>query len=282
MIKILAFQEIGCYQYSMSKTAVPQTRARLAAVVGTAGDVVTIDHTVRTLGLSRTQAAKLLSRWTAQGWLRRIGAGAYVPVQLDMLGADQVVQDPWVLVPALFGPAYIGGRTAAEHWDLTEQIFRDIMVFTARPIRTKTVERQGARFTVARIDLIFGTKSVWRGQTKVAVSDIHRTIIDILANPSVGGGIQHAADCFERYMAGSDSDPGRLIEYGDRIGNGAVFKRLGFLAERSPAGAELIAACKARLTKGHALLDPALDCPRLVTRWRLRVTDRWARQGAGT
>lgn len=269
----------------MKKTALPETRARLAAVVGTAGDVVTIDDTVRMLDLSRTQAAKLLSRWTAQGWLRRVGTGAYAPVQLDMLGADQVVQDPWVLAPILFGPAYyIGGRTAAEHWDLTEQIFRDIVVFTARPIRTKPVERQGARFTVARIrnGLIFGAKSVWRGQTKVAISDIHRTIIDILANPSVGGGIQHAADCLERYMARSDSDPGRLIEYGDRIGNGAIFKRLGFLAERSPTGAELVAGCKTRLTKGHALLDPTLDCPRLVTRWRLRVTDRWARQGAGT
>ena len=118
MIKILDFHEIRCYQYSMGKTAVPETRARLAAVVGTAGDVVTIDHTVRTLDLSRAQAAKLLSRWTAQGWLRRVGAGAYVPVQLDMLGADQVVQDLWILVPVLFGPAYIGGRTAAEHWDL--------------------------------------------------------------------------------------------------------------------------------------------------------------------
>ena len=44
----------------------------------------------------------------------------------EFLDSEQVVQDPWILVPALFAPAYIGGRTAAEHWDLTEQIFRDI------------------------------------------------------------------------------------------------------------------------------------------------------------
>ena len=130
MIKILDFQEIRCYQYSMKKTALPETRARLTAVVGTAGDVVTIDDTVRMLDLSRTQAAKLLSRWTAQGWLRRVGTGAYAPVQLDMLGADQVVQDPWVLVPVLFGPAYIGGRTVATFGFLEITIARALFLLT--------------------------------------------------------------------------------------------------------------------------------------------------------
>ena len=30
----------------------------------------------------------------------------------------------------------------------------------------------------------------------------------------------------------TDRDDQKLIEYGDRLGNGAVFKRLGFLAEK--------------------------------------------------
>jgi predicted transcriptional regulator of viral defense system len=262
--------------------SLPAGRAKLAAVIGAAGDVVTIDDAVQALDISRTQAAKLLSRWVGQGWLRRVGTGTYVPVQLEMLDAAQVVQDPWVLVPPLFDPAYIGGRTAAEHWDLTEQIFRDIVVFTARPLRAKTLERQGAVFTLIHIreELIFGTKTVWRGQTRIAVSDIHRTIIDMLDDPGFGGGIQHATDCFERYLHRPDTDAEKLIAYADRLGNGAVFKRLGFLAERLQVDA-LVQACKDRLTKGHALLDPALDCSRLVTRWRLRVPPSWAGKAGG-
>lgn len=264
-----------------TNTHLPAGRAKLVAVIKAAGDVVTIDDVVRTLDFSRTQAAKLLSRWTEQGWLRRVGTGTYVPVQIDMLDAEQVVQDPWVLVPALFDPAYIGGYTAAEHWDLTEQIFRDIVIFTARRPRVKSLKRQGVVFTFfpVRGTHIFGTKFVWRGQTRIDVSDIHRTIVDMLNKPAVGGGIQHVADCFEQYMKRRDSDPDKLIDYADRIGNGAVFKRLGFLAERSQKGIELIAACRARLTEGNVLLDPSLRCPRLITRWRLWVTNMWARQG---
>jgi predicted transcriptional regulator of viral defense system len=251
--------------------------ARLAAVISAAGDVIAIDDAEAALGVPRQQAAKLLSRWASQGWLRRVGPGAYVPVALTLRDSEQVVQDPWVLVPALFGPAYIGARTAAEHWDLTEQLFRDIMVFTARPVRQKTIKTQGTIFSLKHIeeDLLFGTKTVWRGQTRVQVSDLHRTIIDMLDDPATGGGIQHVADCFANYLERKDSDPRLLIEYADRLGNGAVLKRLGFLAERHRLSDFLIDAIKSRLTQGYAKLDPALDCARLITRWRLRVPASW-------
>ena len=39
------------------------------------GDVVRIADATRILGFTRTQAAKLLSRWAGQGWLRRVGHG---------------------------------------------------------------------------------------------------------------------------------------------------------------------------------------------------------------
>ncbi len=258
----------------------PRGRAQLAAVIRSAGDIILIADAAAVLDLPRKQAAKTLSRWTSQGWLRRVGPGAYVPVSLDSLASEHVLDDPWVLVPALYGPAYIGGRSAAEYWDLTEQIFRDIVVLTARPVRAKTLERQYAVFTLKHIreDLIFGTRPVWRGQTKIAVSDIHRTIIDMLNDPALGGGIQHVADCFDQYMQRRDSDDATLTAYAGRIGNGAIFKRLGFLAEQHPLGESLRAVCKDRLTKGHAKLDPALDCNRLVTRWRLWVPKTWLKE----
>src|SRR5690606_4686951 len=95
-------------------------------------------------------------------------------------------------------------------------------------------------------DKIFGIKPVWRGHSKVAVSDPHRTIIDMLDDPSVGGGIQQVTDCFNEYLKRSDRDDERLIAYGERLGNGAVFKRLGFLSERAGSAKELAKACSTR------------------------------------
>jgi predicted transcriptional regulator of viral defense system len=259
-----------------SPDTLPKGRARLAAVLRQASDVIRIDDVAAALQVDRTQASKLLSRWVAQGWMRRVGPGTYVPVQLDLLDAGQVLSDPWVLIPSLFSPCYVGGRTAAEHWDLTEQIFRDVFVFSAKPLRSKTVEQQGAVFTLkhTKEDLIFGIKSVWRDHTRVLVSDIHRTMVDMLDDPATGGGIQHVDDCFQQYVKRTDYDPERLLSYAARHGNGAIFKRLGFLAERHGID-QLAAAASRNLTAGNAKLDPALACPRLVSRWHLRIPQSW-------
>ena len=261
------------------QTKIPAGRRKLAAVVRTAGDIIHIADAEKALGISRTEAAKLLSRWTQQGWLRRVGSGKYAAVPLGSLESDHVLDDPWLLVPALYAPAYIGGRTAAEHWDLTEQIFRDIVVMTGQYVRAKSQKHHGAVFTLKHINenKIFGTKTVWRAHTKTTISDIPRTIIDMLDDPALGGGIQHVTDCLNVYLKHPDRDDAKLVGYADRLGNGAVFKRLGFLAERSPQGEPLIEPCRRRLTKGNAKLDPAVTCPRLMTKWKLWIPATWAK-----
>ncbi len=264
-------------------SSIPKGRQQLARLVAGAGDVIEIDAAARVLRLDRTATAKTLARWTAQGWLRRVRRGVYVPVALDSLSSEHVLDDPWVLVPGLFAPAYVGGRTAAEYWDLTEQLFNDIVVITAQAIRRKSQRRHGTTFTLKHVQerKIFGVKTVWRGRTKVLVSDLQRTIVDMLDDPAIGGGIQHVADCLAAYFTREDRNDRHMLDYIERLGNGAVFKRLGFLAERHGGEAELAKACHARLTKGAAKLDPSLDCTNLVTRWRLWVPARW-KEGAST
>jgi predicted transcriptional regulator of viral defense system len=265
---------------TLSTRRLPPGRAQLVEVLARGGDVIQIADVMAALAVPRTQAAKRLSSWTHQGWLRRVGRGAYVPAALETLGDERVLDDAWVLVPALFAPAYVGGRTAAEHWDLTEQIFNDVVVLTVRTLRETRQERHGVPFTLKHINAakIFGTKSVWRRHTKVLVSDVHRTIVDMLDDPALGGGIQHVADCLNVYLARTDRSDETLIAYADRLGNGAVFKRLGFLAERHPEGAPLASRCASHLTTGNALLDPAMPGPRLVTRWHLRIPHSWAKE----
>ena len=259
-------------------SSLPEGRKRLTVLVREAGDVIRIDDAARLLHFDRSQAAKTLSRWVTQGWLRRVGRGAYVAASLDSLGSEHVLDDPWILAPSLFAPAYIGGRSAAEHWDLTEQIFNDITVMTARTVRKKSEEHHGATFTLKHIDeaKIFGTRLLWRGRTRVPISDVHRTIVDLLDDPAIGGGIRHIADCLAAYLRRADRDDAKLIDYASRLGNGAVFKRLGFLVENDPTCVQLAAQCRLLLTKGNAKLDPRLDHNKLITRWRLWVPPFWA------
>jgi predicted transcriptional regulator of viral defense system len=189
----------------------------------------------------------------------------------------QVLEDPWILVPALFDPGYVGGASAAQFWDLTEQLFRSVFVYTSKPIRRTNQTIHEIQFVVRHLDarLIFGVTPSWHGRIKVQVSDVHRTMIDMLDEPAAGGGIRHINDCLLAYFRRPDADTTKLVTYAERIGNGAIFKRLGFLAERINGPENLIGACAERLTSGSVRLDPALESVRLVRRWRLWVPDSW-------
>ena len=253
----------------------PASRARLASVLRAAKEVVSVDIASKTLGIERREAAKLLSRWRKQGWLRRIGRGLYVSVPLDLADSEQVVADPRVLVPTLFGQCYIGGWTAAHHWELTEQLFNETFVFTTRRVTMKRVTAQGAVFLLHNIkpERLFGLKTLWRGSAKVSISDPARTLVDMIAAPEVGGGIDHVADCLSTYLGSRTADRELLIRHAVQFENGAVFKRLGFLADTRLNDKKLADECRARLTHGYAKLDPALRSEKLVTAWRLWVPD---------
>ena len=149
---------------------------------------------------------------------------------------------------------------------------------TTATVRKPQETVQGVSFIVRHIAprLLFETKSVWRGSVRVQVATPARTIVDMLSDPALGGGIRHVAECLNAYLSAEARKPDDLIALGDRLGNGAVFKRLGFLLEDSSSNLDLMAACRKRLTAGIANLDPSLPGGRIVARWRVRVPANWS------
>lgn len=227
------------------------------------------------LGIDQKETSRLLGYLTRRGWLARVRRGLYVAVPLDARRSGEWTEDSWVVADRLFSPCYVGGWSACGHWGLTEQVFRTLLVFTARRVRRRDEEIQGIPFhlTVRSEDAMFGTVPIWRGQNKVAVSDPSRTVIDVLDNPDLGGGIRTVADVLVEYLQSEHRDDQRLIGYATRLGNRAIFKRLGYLLEHSPAEApQLLDACLAQRSSGLIKLDPvAADSGRIVRRWGLRV-----------
>ena len=251
-----------------------KSRTRLSKLLREGGELLTVETTARILGMGNDQAAKSLARWRSQGWLTHIRRGVYVAVPIEAETTDRALEDAWILIPELFAPAYIGGWSAAEHWDFTEQIFRDICVFTDRPVIKRKQIIHNVPFVVTHAPTIshFGTKTVWKKNVKVLVSDPTKTIVDMLSTPWAGGGIQHVIDCLKQYFRSQFFKDTQLIEYATRLENGAVFKRLGYLASQILGDDHPIAvACQANLTAGKAQLDPALKGDRLITRWRLFI-----------
>ena len=133
----------------------------------------------------------------------------------------------------------------------------------------------GVRYLARRIPgrRVFGTKRVWRDRVAVEVSDPTRTLVDVLDEPRLGGGARHVAEMLRAYLGSEHRDDRLLLEYAHRLGNRAVFKRLGFLAEAlGTPGEAIVAECARHLSAGYARLDPSGPRRgRLVRRWRLQV-----------
>ena len=253
-------------------------RERLSAVLRETLGTISVIEAAEILGLPSIPVAKLLARWAEKGWLSRVRRGLYIPVPLESPTADIPLEDAWIIADKLYETCYIGGWSAAEYWDLTEQIFRTVVVLTTQRPRQRKQSIKGTEFLLKSVSekTMFGLKPVWRGSVKVNVSDPTRTVLDMLGDPKLGGGLRSTVDMFKNYIASENKDIDLLIEYADQLGNGAVFKRLGFLLEKFAEDEQVfIEQCRERLTKGNAKLDPALKADSLVTRWRLWVPKRW-------
>jgi predicted transcriptional regulator of viral defense system len=249
-------------------------RAVLTALAALERPAVTAADVVRR-GLSRQAANLALSRLAQKGWLRRLRRGSYAVVPLSSASGQPVLEDPLAVAMHLYAPCFISGWTAAQHWELTEQICNAIAVYSARPQRRSSHQVGGVTYRVRRVpkESIFGTTKVWSGTVAVLMATVHRTVIDVLDAPEMGGGGRQTLDIVRAYWRRKDAAPDVLFDLAANLGRGTIFKRLGFAAERfGRPSAAWLEACRARLSEGVSLLDPA--GPRrgpIVSRWRLRI-----------
>ena len=241
---------------------------------GTSGPF-TPQEAANLLRLDIHKTHKFLAYLADKGWLTHVRRGLYSTISLDVIEPASWKDDPWIIASKVFSPFYIGGWTACEHWGLTDQIFKETLVISSGPVRQRHVEIQGTPFIVKNVtnDKIFGNEAVWRGQTRVLVSDHSRTIVDILDDPYIGGGIRHVADILQAYFSHNHRNDSLLLEYTHKLGNRSVFKRLGYLLEAMNMDeVNMIEECRKSISSGISLLDPnATHKGRVLRKWNLCI-----------
>lgn len=252
-------------------------RSELASVLSDAGRFVTPDNVVRALSVDRRTAAQRLARWAEEGWLRRVRRGLYIPVPVDAHAPGTWSEAAMAVATAVWSPCYFTGWTAANHWGLTEQVFRTTVVKTTHRVRAASVRLLDQDYLLTHAtdsEMAWGVESIWHEELRMRIADPARTVIDTFNTPRLGGGIRHVAEILDAYL--NEHDPERLVDYSDRLGNRTVFKRLGYVAGVLGLGNDaLLEACERRLSAGISLLDPdGPDQGVRSMRWHVRVNVR--------
>jgi len=225
------------------------------------------------LEIDADTAAKKLSRWAADGWLRRVRRGLYIGVPVEAARPEAWSEDPLIVATEVW-PCYFTGWTAAKEWALTDQVFRTTVLKTTARVRASSVRLLDQDYLITSVtegELRWGMKSQWRSDARLRFADPARTVVDIFDAPRLGGGMRHGAEILASYL--DEHDPAKLIDYGDRLGNRAIFKRLGFTIEALQKDLPgIVDACRERMSAGIAALEPEGPAGgHVVTRWNLRV-----------
>jgi len=222
-----------------------------------------------------------LAYFARRGWLARIKRGLYISVPLGIVNPQEYKENPWVVANKIFSPCYIGGWSAAEHWDLTEQIFNTVYVFTFRTFRNKNISVNGTEFVLRFIGgkRTRHIKGVWVENTKIQISDPEQTLVDILNDPAAGGGIRHVAEIIRNYFDSDYSNGIKLLGYIKESRNRTIYKRLGYILEiLNIQNSEIIKECHKNISTGYSLLDHTISSKGTFSRrWNLQVNAEIAR-----
>ncbi len=226
------------------------------------------------LNYSSLQTTRVLYKWRKAGWIEREARGIYsiMPLSAHHASAD----DPWMLLPKVIPDCeyYICGWSACEYFGLTEQIFNDISVATCASLARKAIKFKSGQFIffTTQKNRSFGTKIIWKGGQKILISDIHKTVVDMILNPSWGGGIVHVFDCFKNYLRHEEADLDRVLEYGEKLRVKAFFNRFGFYLEQIfGSDSEITKKCHTKITSGYNYLDTKTKGDRYLSSWKIIV-----------
>lgn len=258
-----------------------KSRIKLSKVLEKNSNIITATDVATSLNLSLKEANLLLSRWYQGGWVQRIKRGTYIPVPVEANNLNMTLVEPFVIVHSIYKDGYIGGFSAIKHWDFSEQIIETTYYFTSKQLKDHMPTYGNFIFKIKTVkpEKIFGLKSIWYGSQKISISDPSKTIVDILNDPKLVGGMTIVFDIFQEYVESEHCNLPQLLTYAEKMNNKTIFKRLGYMIETKfktiPAGLENL---EKKISMGYSNFDPLLRCDWIIEKWKLRVPESWKRE----
>lgn len=168
-----------------------------------------------------------------KGWLERATWGEYllIPPEQgpDVLGDSNLL----ALASRIANPYYVGFGSAAAHYGLTTQHRNVIFVVTPLRLREREVGESRVQIVNQSQSKFFGFEPVDVLGYKVMISDREKTAIDCIDHPDLAGGVGEAATILA--TASRRFDWTKAADYLERIGSGALVRRIGWLVDHVQA-----------------------------------------------
>jgi len=220
--------------------------------------IITISDIEAVLDIPRTAAKDMAFALAEKGWLERLVQGKYLIMPLAA-GEDAVyTTHEFVIASALVEPAYIGYWSAMNHHGLTEQLSQTVYIVTTERAREREIHGVTYRPVSVTEQKFFGYQPTAVGSNQVNISSIEKTLVDCADHPEFCGGIGELTKALQNAVD-SHCSWERVVEYLQRVGNGAATKRLVYLADQLGIDLPEYQDLVENFTTGYPLLDPTRE-----------------------
>ena len=231
------------------------------------------------VGLSPGYLHQAMHHLVRSGWIVRLKKGLYalagaVPGTTPLHECE--------IAMALVQPAAISHWSAMSHHGLTDQVPRRMFVLTtARSVpRRRGTKAEGTgsgypvgettyQFVQVKPERFFGIEQVWVNESRIAITDPERTLLDGLMAPPYCGDFAEVLHAFE--LRAPKLDVTRIIDYALKL-DAATAKRLGWILERQGIVSDWLKPLQELPIKGYRVLDSSGPyCGSYDVRWMIRV-----------
>jgi predicted transcriptional regulator of viral defense system len=180
----------------------------------------------------KTVREKLIYRLNRQGILKKIKKGVYIYSPLEAGPAGRNINE--YMVPGLLLPGrdyYIGYSTMFNYYKFTDQLFRVIYVLNTGIQRDRDVG--GMRFKLLKVSKkrMYGITEIDIMGVKSRVSDLERTLVDLIYFSNPVGGLKRAYEIMVDMVKRGRADREKFLEYLALFPNAYVRKRAGYILD---------------------------------------------------
>ena len=191
--------------------------------------VVKAKKVIKILNISQMHAYNLLKNMYRKGALDKVKSNLYVRIPAHIVhDKGRYVEDPIIVARNIIEPYFFSYYTALALHGLAQQYTKKFYISALKPIQRINYHGNIIQPVTLTKKRFFGFYEMEYEDEKVMVSDLERTVIDVIDRPGYAGGYEEALRC----IAGIEKlDWKKLIGYVDKIGEKILVNRLGYVFE---------------------------------------------------
>jgi predicted transcriptional regulator of viral defense system len=189
--------------------------------------VVSAEKAMELLGISRMHAYNLLKNMRRKGALDRVKSNLFVRIPSHIVhDKGKYVEDPILVGKHLTKPYFFSYYSALYLHGLSQQPASHFYLSTTNHIQEVDYHGLVFRPVILTKKRFFGFKEIKYREENVFVSDLERTIVDVMNRPEYAGGYEEIIRSIQDV---EKVDWKRMLKYLDRMREKILFNRTGFV-----------------------------------------------------